>query len=377
MTGGGRTMAEVLDQCRPSITGGLIDPARLAQLDALCARLPLQFSAFWGLECRLADPEPRVDLLFEIKRDSARHHLLAGDGKASGLDELCEAYPAWAALRAFARAWRDDPRGTLVANVWVELDLVAADHAAPPRDALAHPSIFWGPDRTAVRDWTALDQLLAFAAAAYPPFPAVLPRNRIEQAVRRLPEEARVFQLGAMQSRGDVMLRMCVNRFAPGAMAAWLRELDWPGDAAALDDALRPVAAMAREVTLDVDFTADGLGAKIGLECYQEWPALDVAQWQGLVDHARALGLARDEKAAAVLAWPAETRYTLRQQYDGQHDGHMFPVVFRNIHHIKLAFVNDAMVEAKAYLGVTRPGFRIGFPMRTIPDGEPEEWLSA
>jgi hypothetical protein len=54
----------------------------------------------------------------------------------------------------------------------------------------------------------------------------------------------------------------------------------------------------------------------------------------------------------------------------------MFPLVYRNIHHIKVAFVDGACREAKAYLGITRPGVKIGLPRPSAPAGEAEEWLS-
>jgi hypothetical protein len=55
----------------------------------------------------------------------------------------------------------------------------------------------------------------------------------------------------------------------------------------------------------------------------------------------------------------------------------MFPVVFQNIHHVKLSFVDQGFREAKAYLGVTRPGVKIGFPLRPVPEGEADEWLAS
>lgn len=378
MTGADRTLAEVLEHCRPSITGALIDPARLVVITGICERLPIQFSGFWGLETGLGDPEAQVDLLTEIKRGSARHQILAGDSP-SVVDALCATFPAWAELRRFARAWAlpDHDAAAFVKNVWIELDLIAAARATPPADGLQQPSVFWGPDRLGRDDWHRFEALAAFVSEHFSPFPKALPLARLEGAVRGLPDGAQVFQLGAMQSRGDVMLRMCVNQIDAATIPGWLAAQQWPGDVAALETALRVVGPLARTFALDVDFTAVGIGPKIGIECYQHWPELETAQWQPLLDHIGTLGLLRDAKRDAITAYPAKTTHTVRYQFDHQHDDHMFPVVYQNIHHVKLSFVKGAFVEAKGYLGVTRPGFRLGFPMRQIPDGEPEEWLAS
>jgi hypothetical protein len=375
-TGAG-TLAEVLDICAATITPALIDPAGLATLRGICAQLPAPFAAFWGLECGLGDPRPEADLLVEIKQGSLRHQLLAG-AAPSILDQLC-ATPAWSAVRAFAREWADsdDGRHALVRNLWLEFDLRAAARATPPIDALERPSVFWGPSLAGRGDWSRFRDFLDYARNGFPPFPWPLPLDALERAVTGLPGEAQVFQVGAMQARGDVVLRMCVNRIEGRDVPGWLTAQGWRGDAPALAALLARLTPLMSRFAIDVDFTASGIGPTVGIECYRQWRELDAAQWVPLLDFVAGEGLCTPAKRDALVRYPAKTDFSLREQFDQVADGQMHPMVYRNLHHLKLAYVGEAVREAKAYLGVTRPGIKLGFPVgRGIPDGDADEWLA-
>ena len=370
------SLADVLQECASSISAPLVGPEHRAGLTDACRRLPIEFSAFWGIETALGHERGEVDLLIELKRGSPRHALLAGSAP-SQLDTLCEQANRWTELRRFGRRWADqaDPRAALVRNVWVEFDLIAAASADPPFDALDRPSVFWGPAAIGGGDWPAFLSFAEFVREGFAPFPQLLPVASLERAVRHLPEGARIFQVGAMQTRGDVMLRLCINHLSPSDATAWLEMQQWQGDAQALNAALTALAPLVRVMALDVDYTAAGIGPKIGIECYAEWTTLDVAQWEPLLAHISALGLCVQSKRDAVAAFPAKTDHSIREQWQRTEHGMLFPVVYRNIHHIKLSFIDHAFREAKAYLGITRPGVKR--PGRVVPDGEPDEWLSA
>lgn len=372
------SLKEILDVCGPAISPALADAASMAQLAAVCSRLPKAFSVFWGVETALGDPRAEVDLLVEVKRGSARHRLMAGLAP-SRLDALCERVQAWIELRRFARAWadRDDSRTALVRNAWVEFDLIAAAGANPPFDALERPSVFWGPEDIGSDGWPRFLTLVELVRDSFAPFPRALPQATIERAVRHLPPGARIFQLGAMQARGEVMLRLCINHLPPAGVPAWLQAQGWPGDVAALGAALMAIVPLVRVVAIDVDYTKAGIGPKIGIECYLQWTDLDGAQWQPLLDHLDDLGLCVDSKRTAIAAFPAKTEYRVNELLQHPEDGTMFPVVYQNIHHVKVSFLDGAFQEAKAYLGITRPGLKIGAPFRPVPEGEADEWLSA
>jgi hypothetical protein len=264
-----------------------------------------------------------------------------------------------------------------VRNVWLEFDLIAASCAHPRIDALERPSVFWGPNEIGRNNWEAFASLVAFVRDRFASFPESLPLASIECAVRHLPDAARVFQVGAMRSRGDVVLRMCINHLPPSDMPGWLEAQDWNGDSEALGWAVAALVPHVRVMALDVDFTSAGIGPKIGVECYLRWSHLDSERWLPLLNHVSGLGLCIDAKRQAIRRFPAKTEYSLREQWARAERGVIFPVVYRNIHHVKLSFAGHAFHEAKAYLGITRPGVRIDKPITDIPAGDPEEWLAS
>lgn len=266
--------------------------------------------------------------------------------------------PAWRAARGFARRWLE-PAHVLhqsVRNVWLEFNLVAAARAGSDSQSVERPSIFWGPDPGAPTPTRALVESIA---GAFPLFPADVPLDTLDRAVRSLPEGARVFQIGAMDLRGDVRLRLCAGPVAPDMTAGWLTSIGWPGDGAALDAFVRRVEPLADRFALDFDLTPTGVGPKVGLECYRTVGDVDAARWTVLFDMLRAEGLVVGQKRAAVDAFPARTRFA-SAEYMSQGDGsYIYPALVRAVHHIKVGFERDRATDAKGYLGVYRPGVNL------------------
>jgi hypothetical protein len=148
-----------------------------------------------------------------------------------------------------------------------------------------------------------------------------------------------------------------VNEIDAAHMPRWLERQGWDGDAGALGTALESLAPLVRKVALDVDFTAAGIGRKAGVECYLNWQELAGAEWDRLLDHVAALGLCSASRRRAVKTFPGKIEYSLPEQIAARQRerGFLFPVLYRNIHHVKLTFAGSGWADAKAYLGVARP----------------------
>ena len=143
-----------------------------------------------------------------------------------------------------------------------------------------------------------------------------------------------------------------------GTQERWLAKIGWPGDRASLRDILVRLANLSGEIALNVDILPDRVGEKLGLEIYGAERTLSMDTWQPLHDELLAKGLARADKLAALRGFPWFQRYRqfgiwLRTPPLG------FPVLITNLHHLKLVFVGDTVVEAKAYLGVFPPRDRL------------------
>src|SRR5688572_27618228 len=115
------SMAAILPMMAASFSEALVDAPAFSTPTALCARLPVEVSSFWGFEVQLGNDRPELDFLVEIKRGTPGHALLAGR-EPSLLDDLCGRSAAWAELRRFGRAWFDTghPLHQAVRNIWLE-----------------------------------------------------------------------------------------------------------------------------------------------------------------------------------------------------------------------------------------------------------------
>jgi hypothetical protein len=98
------SLSDVLSDIEPSLPESLFGEEYRRQMHRVAERLPVRLSSFWGFECRLEEPEPFSDILFEIRKETPGPALMAGE-PPSALDNLCETYPAWEKFRFLAKDW--------------------------------------------------------------------------------------------------------------------------------------------------------------------------------------------------------------------------------------------------------------------------------
>jgi hypothetical protein len=370
-------LSDVLELARASFRPELVDAPAYERLSRVCAGLPASLSTFWGVETRLGDDRPVVDLLVEIKRGAPGHKLLRGD-QPSSLDDLVARWPAWRQVRDFAHDWSESGDGGYahLRNLWLEFDTADTFRNADLERALGRPCVFWGPHDDVARSPGFFDELARLVDRFYPLWVAP---DRLDAMVAALPAGANVFQIGAMGSREQAVLRLCVNRLDPAGLRDWLAAIAWPGDQAALGETLNLLQPMIGGLAVDMDVTAAGVAQKIGFECYLDWEVEQIGQWGPLLDHLRNEGLLTDGKRRALAAFPGRGGFPLRQQLGWMRDGVTHPLLIRNIHHIKLNFRDTALHEAKGYLGLYRPGVRFTQLLRphddaTAPSDTPDGW---
>src|SRR3546814_8685733 len=142
--GGQESLYAVLEDSRSSFCEALVGPAEYAWLAEACRLLPSRLATFWGVETRLGEARPAVDLLIEVKRHSPGHALLA-NGASPVLDRLCSDWPIWDALRLFAVRWAEDGAYAGLRNLWLEFDIAGATSPESLRKAVGQPCLFWGP----------------------------------------------------------------------------------------------------------------------------------------------------------------------------------------------------------------------------------------
>ena len=345
----------ILELVRPSLPSALIDDEGYARLAAIAKMLPAEMTTFWGFECRLGEPEAKADLLFETHKHSRGLRLLAGQ-TPSALDSLCEQWPAWRHLRRFAAQWAEPEHlfREAIRNIWLEFDIAALAPGAQFAEAVRQPCIFFGPEaKTLEKDRLLRVVLEALGALGE----SNAGRFRLQTFIARLPEGAQLFQVGRMLSRMNQGLRVCVNTVPPETIPAWLAALNWDGDSRALERLLRPITPMLKTTAIDLNLLNGRPAEKIGLECYMDWLEDDPAQWNPLFDLIETRDLCLPRKRQGLLDFPGVTRSPILQRLSG--DGVMHLHLFRKIHHLKFTISGGQVVEAKAYLALSRPGVHL------------------
>lgn len=347
-------LSDVLALVEPRLGEGLLDVPGRAALHRVADRISVHMSPFWGLEIRLGDPSPRADFLWEVRQGSLSILTLAGrnghDPAAEATSALRERSPFWREVGRFAEEWLDDPDWLRrLGSIWLEVDSASDSRL----DAcLDQPSVFWGP-HSAVggSDRELLGHLATLGRRFYG---LALDQARIDAIADTIPAEGRAFQVGVMGARANPAIRLCVKGLDAGTTERWLAAAGWPGDREHLRHLLARLKPLCGQIALNVDIFPSRLGPRLGLELYRARPGLSMEVWHPLHRELASRGIVRTDKLDALKDFPSYQQYQqlgawLRTPRLG------FPVLTTNLHHLKLVIVGDAIVEAKAYLGVYFP----------------------
>jgi hypothetical protein len=346
------TLGDVLSGLEPSLPESLFGEECRKQMRLVTTRLPTRLSSFWGFECRLGEPEPFSDILFEIKKGNSGPALLVGE-RPSSLDELCEAHPTWEKFRSFARNWinPEHPWSRDVRNLWLEMDLAGAD----AESVLRRPNVFFGP-----KLGTSNERVFSLIVELMSMFERPISQAQaLRDFLDTLPEKAKVFQIGFMLTRADDMgMRLCVDNTPtePEKILTWFAKL-WPAMSGTEAESLREIMEvffpLCRELNFGFNLTENGASDAFGIECYEEWLEEDAAQWRPLLDELERRGLCLPEKARGVRDYAGITASPIRERIDGDI---IYLNTYRKIHHLKLTLSRGTLTQAKAYLAVSRLG---------------------
>lgn len=371
--------AYYLELSRAELSPELLDESAFDELLHIGRQFSADISTFWGFECRLGETQKKADLLFEIKKASSAHALLSNTVN-SDRDALMQRSPIWQQLTAFAAHWHDrsHPFNHHVRNIWLEFD-VAAVSATDDRDkTLAYPCIFWGPNPHEEITDDFLQQLISVIDSLAQ---AGISAAQLQSFRSSLPDNAQLFQLGVMTSRQAPIVRVCVNHIAYSDMVPFLKRSNWTGNIGAFSSLIDILKPLVKSIAIDLDIAPAGIGKKIGLECYMDWGCEDADQWLPLLNHLTVHHLLLPEKREGLLKFPKNKTLPLKDQLDDDSTDTVYQLFCQNIHHIKLTFTDGAITEAKAYLGVYRPGLNKRLFTFTEADGKhplpKDHWITA
>ena len=160
-------------------------------------------------------------------------------------------------------------------------------------------------------------------------------RGQLDRVLAALPQDATIKQIGTMSPRGELdILRLVVIFHRWESIFAWLRDVGWPGDTGAMEQALFPWKE-AQGFAVNIDLGENGLLEKTGLEVFGRWrhPLLV----DKFIERLEEAGLCLPSKGAALRRW-------IRILPDGD------PFIQTLVTYFKLNYARGRVTEAKAYL---------------------------
>lgn len=348
----------------PYIPSQLISPAHLSHINEIGRILPGAMTSFFGFECRLGESAPRADFLACIKVADGGREILAGQHATTDLPKTLFEHPAWQQVRQFSRRWAD-PNSILYEqadHVWIEFDV----DGPPPN--IPVPSVFFGPKGIQSRIGSPVQSDVAshphewITETALPlvlgNFISPSAEQKLFECFDALPVDAEVFQIGVMLARKSEVVRLCVRNITPAQIPAYLTRLGWSGQEGRLRTLMTELSSCVGSINLNFD-VSDRILPKIGLECYFDIPQDTWIKLEQFLDHLVQTGLCLSDKRDALLAyvgqscesnyelWPDKLRYISRFL-----NGKFLSTFFRTLHHIKIVYQPDSVLEAKAYLAV-------------------------
>ncbi|MCA1995340.1 MAG: hypothetical protein LDL41_25330 [Coleofasciculus sp. S288] len=353
-------LADYLKLVIPYASADIISPETWLHISTLARVLPSAITSFFGFECRLGIEEAHADFLICADALDAGRKILAGDNYPIKLPSFLMENPIWINLCNFSNSWATptSPLYENVRNVWLEFDIDG------PPTAIPIPSCFFGPEpiysatSTSNRssyEWvtqTALKLLLN------KDLPSQLEQN-LFNCFDRLPNEAYVFQIGVMLARSSDLVRICIRDISPDQLLEYLTQINWMGSTSELKVYLTQLSRLTDRIDLDID-VGEVIRPKIGLECYFNKQPKFEPRWQSFLDYLVAMDLCLPKKREALLAYPGYTRERSKKEADLWPD-HLLKlsrflgskyerIFFRRVHHVKVVYQFDKLLEAKAYL---------------------------
>lgn len=356
------SLADYLDLLIPYIPKSLVSDAYWARIKGISQQLPVLSLGF--LECYLAPDEDRVDLNICINPRVNEHKTFIDwftPQPDQPINPLATSTTQQQVL-SFCTKWLDDtyPFKPFFGELLEVFDIEKLSGAWPT------PWIYLSFLQTSLDSDPTIKATIIMQTLAR--FDNSLPDALKEPFFKHLcsiPPTIRISSVGIHLRNKQPTLRLFVMINTVDELILLLNQLKWPGNTTALRDRITPLVDGCHFLGVGLDFDESFL-PRISIEYQFKEPGVQenltkVSQY--LVDH----GLCSVAKQQALLSWNGSF------ETDTQFDFWSWPdrlidnpektpkrtQIKRIIHYLKIAYVMDQPLEAKAYLGFLRPVMKV------------------
>ncbi len=341
----------------PRISPELISTQSLIDISTVATILPegLGYGMF-GFECRLSPGIVKADFLICASVGDGGRHSLGRLAEAKQNIMGIEASSVWGRFRHFVRQWNtpSTPLYLGIDNIWLEFDLAVSGCVR------LVPSIFFEPKKIN-GEWEA-QQCIAksciemLQGASLSDYVAA----NFRACFAMLPDQAHIYQVGAMLSRTENPIRLCIKGLLPGQLPQYLNRLGANSIDQSLQEVLSDLSQYVDFIGIDLD-VSENIGSTIGIECYCVTPDRLKFLLNYLVDN----GLCTPNKQHALIQFPgvlssldANTNWPEALSHaELLFKGNVRSAFVCTVNHIKVTYEPKHSLHAKAYLGVRHTWF--------------------
>jgi hypothetical protein len=246
-----------------------------------------------------------------------------------------------------------------VLGLWLEFDTASSLHETPVPCVFIHtiPLRIKSIEEESKYDWifhTALPLLLGH------PLSSQL-HQRLFNALQQIPEGASVMDIGFMLSRATAGVRLVFKHLHPAQIIPYLESLGWSDINNGLALLIEELQQQVTRLILHITITEQGVDPKIGLECSFSPDQYHLeTRWASFFDYLYQKGVCCPEKKTEVLNFLGVSQEDPSQPFSisSYKIAALLPseasisALVRYISHVKLCYIPETPIEAKAYPGV-------------------------
>ena len=350
----GGTMAELLERFRGRISPALIGEQEWGLILERARQLPITMGAQpFGFELPLHDRRPVADFGVSLASGNRSGDLFEERARTDETDETARA------VRRLFRQMEAQPsplREIVGRKLMLEYDIGSA-----PGGKASLPGLFLRPNERTISGCggfqhdvgTVVDALVSCVGWER----IAVERKNVEGVYLAQPEDTRLDSFGVFPSRKRT-IRLAIMGFGAQEICAFLENIRWPGNIAAVDAVITRFGERADivKVGANIDVRADGPGPTLGLTpiVKQRYTAntrywIDgQTDWDPVLEALRYEDFVVPEKLAALGDWASkpETLFSRTGPF----------ILLRGIHHIKLVISGNRLEKVKAYLYMVLSG---------------------
>lgn len=352
--------SDYLSTIAPHISEELISSQNFAEIKSLAQHLTGNLTSFFGFESRLNSSDSRSDYMFAISSKNGERETLLNLFKTKALPELFLTNPEWNRVGKFVESWTDfkSEINKNALSLWFEFDTAEETNKVPI------PSIFIHTAPLRIDSPEDKKNCLWITREAIPILTGLEASEKVEKCLinclEKLPEGARLLDVGVMLSRPTTEMRLVMNRMKPKDIIPYLKSIGWEGNINELQDLISELEKYVNRIVLQIGI-GEKVDSKVGIECrfFPDQYNLEKG-WSQFLDYLHEKGMCSTEKRNAFLKFPGEELNDDLEEFNLQNyvptvkldENSSANALVRYISHIKINYKPNCPLDAKGYLGI-------------------------